>query len=82
MIFWATLGFGLCMLVVVFFLPRLAFSMTLIVLLDKSGWLQFLDKKQPDMSEFASTIITILFIVAASIGSIILDIYDHKNRVQ
>lgn len=80
MLFWATLGFGLMILLVVFLFPRLAFTLTLLVLLDKSGWLQFMDKRQPDASESLSLILIISFVTVALVGGIILDIYDHINR--
>lgn len=77
MIFWAVLGFGLFLLLVVFLFPRLAFVITLLMLLSKSGWFDYFGKTNPSGTEIAAFALTVIFILLAAVGSLILDIYDQ-----
>ena len=81
MIFWAVLGFGLFLLLVALGIPRLAFTITLLVLLAQSGWLSyFKPSAAASLDEALAMILTVIFALIAIAGGIAFDIDDYKNR--
>jgi len=82
MLFWAVLGFGLVILLVSFGGSRLSFLFTLLVLLSKSGWLDYIVKTDPSVTETFAAILTAIFILVAAVGGLALDLHDLKHNLR
>lgn len=81
MIFWATLGFGIAMLVAWFFFPRIAFLGALLAFLAKAGWLSFFRDK-PSPVELGAELLVVAFSLVALIIGLAFDWKDLQNRLE